>query len=117
MDTVTFLSYNTTGLDTVKVRFSVDICEEYDVNFLAIQEHFKFVNTDKYFKSGFSNFSSYVIPGHRAPGQLTGRAKAGLAQLCAKQYDVKRIRVVTTGYRVQAQVLETPNSRILWINT
>ena len=88
-DTVTFMSYNTTGLDTVKVKFSLDICEEYDVNFLAIQEHFKFVNSDKYFKSGFSSFSSYVMPAHRAPAQCAGRAKAGIAQLCTKQYDVK----------------------------
>ena len=116
-DTVTFMSYNSTGLDSVKVRFSLDICEEYDVNFLAIQEHFKFVNTDKFFKSGFSNFSSYVIPGHRSPGQMTGRAKAGLVQLSAKQYDVKSVRVRTTRYRVQAQVLDTPTSRILWLNT
>ena len=50
-DTVIFMSYNSTELDSVKVRFSLDICEEYDVNFLAIQEHFKFVNTDKFFKS------------------------------------------------------------------
>ena len=89
-DSVTFLSYNTTGLDSVKVKFSLDICEEYDVNFLAIQEHFKFVNSDKCFKSGFSEYSGYVIPGHRAPGQFMGRAKAGLAQLCSKHFDVKR---------------------------
>ena len=78
-NTVTFMSYNSTGLDSVKVKFSLDICEIYGVDFLSIQEHFKFVNTDKYFKSGFNEFTSYVIPGHRGPGQMTGRAKAGLA--------------------------------------
>ena len=50
MDLVTFLSYNSTGLDSLKVQFSHDICSEYDVDFLSIQEHFKFVNCDKYFK-------------------------------------------------------------------
>ena len=87
------------------------------MSFLAIQEHFKFVNVDKYFKSGFKDFSSYVIPGHRIPGQMTGRAKAGLAQLCRQEYDVKKVRVSTSGFRVQAQVLELPTSRVLWLNT
>ena len=117
MDTVTFMSYNTTGLDTVKIKFSLDVCEEYDVNFLAIQEHFKFVNSDKFFRSGFSSYSSYVMPAHRAPAQCAGRAKAGIAQLCTKQYDVKRVRIPTIGFRLQAQVLETPTSRVLWLNT
>ena len=119
MDTTatTFMSYNSTGLDSVKVNFSIDICEEYDVNILAIQEHFKFVNIGKCFKSCFGDFSSYAIPGHRGPGQMTGIAKAGLAQLCRKEYVVKKVRVGTTGFRVQAQVLEMPTSRILWINT
>ena len=117
MDTVTFMSFNTTGLDSAKVRFSLDIWEEYDVDFLAIQEHFKFVNTDKFFRSGFSEFVNYVIPGHRSPGQMTGRAKAGLAQLYKKEFDIKKVRVSTTGFRVQAQVLELPTSRVLWINT
>ena len=110
MENVTFMSYNSTGLDSVKIRFCIDLCEEYDVDFLSIQEHFKFVNTDKFFRSGFSSFSSYVKPGHRSPGQMMGRAKAGLAQLCRKEYDVKKVRVGTTGYRVQAQVLEMPTS-------
>ena len=88
-DSITFMSYNSTGLDSVKIKFSLDIVENYDVDFLSIQEHFKFVNTDKFFKSGYSNFASYVIPGHRAPGQMSGRAKAGLAQLCRREIDIK----------------------------
>ena len=117
MDSVTFMSYNSTGLDTAKIRFSIDLCDEYEVDFLALQEHFKFVNTDKFFRRGFSDFFSYVIPGYRAPGQVTGRAKAGMAQLCRKKYNVKKVRVNTTGFRVQAQVLELPNSRVMWLNT
>ena len=107
MDSVTFMSYNSTGLDSAKIRFSIDLCDEYEVDFLALQEHFKFVNTDKFFRRGFSDFFSYVIPGYRAPGQVTGRAKAGMAQLCRKKYNVKKVRVNTTGFRVQAQVLAT----------
>ena len=118
MDSViTFMSYNSTGLDSAKVRFSTDLCDEYEVDFLAIQEHFKFVNTDKFFKRSFSDYNIYVKPGYRAPGQCTGRAKAGLAQLIRKEYNIKKSRVKTTGFRVQAQVLELPNSRVLWLNT
>ena len=117
MDSVTFMSYNSTGLDTAKISFTTDICDEYEVDFLAIQEHFKFINSDKFFKRGYSDYTSYVIPGHRAPGQVMGRAKAGLAQLCRKDYSIRKIRVTTTGFRVQAQVVELPTSRILWLNT
>ena len=51
MACTTFMSYNTTGLDSVKVRFSLDICEAFNVDFLAFQEHFKFVNADYYLES------------------------------------------------------------------
>ena len=116
---VTFMSYNPTGLDsTVKCRFSNDICEEYDVDFLSIQEHFKFTaTTDKYFKQKFPDFFSYVTAAYRSPGQDSGRAKAGLAQLTKKGVQVKKDRIVTAGYRVQAQILNLPSSRVLWLNT
>ena len=110
MDSVTFMSYNSTGLDSAKIGFCNDLCVQYSVDFFALQEHFKFVNFDKTFKRGFSDFNSYVKPGFRTPGQFIGRAKAGLAQLCKKQYSIKKVRV-------QAQVLHLPNSRVLWINT
>ena len=56
--TVTFMSYNPTGLDsTVKCRFSNDVCDEYDVDFLSIQEHFKSTKTtDQYFQKKFPDF-------------------------------------------------------------
>ena len=97
MDCVTFMSFNTTGLDSVKIRFSLDVCDDLSVDFLSIHEHFKFVNVDRSFKS-FNNYFSYVKPGHRAPGQLTGRAKAGLAQLCTKNHHVKKTRVPTSSF-------------------
>ena len=117
MDSITFMSYNSTGLDSAKIRFSTDLCEEYDVDFLALQEHFKFVNADKLFRKGFSDFFSYVIPGYREPGQVLGRAKAGLAQPITKKYSMKKRRVKTMSKRVQAQILELPHSRVLWLNT
>ena len=81
--TVTFMSYNPTGLDyTVKYSFSINNCDEYDVDFLSIQEHFKSTkNTDQYFKKKFPDYFSYVVAAQRSPGQEYGRAKAGLAQL------------------------------------
>ena len=85
------------------------------MDFLSIQEIFKFLNVDKFFKSGFKDFSSYVIPGHRSPGQMTGRARAGLAQLCRREYDVKKVRVSTSGLMIQ--VLELPTTGVLWLNT
>ena len=111
------MSYNSTGLDSAKVSFSLDICDKYDVDFLSLQEHFKFVNVDKFFKSGFKDFTSFVVPGHRSPGQMTGRAKAELAQMCRKEYEIKKVRVNTNGFRTQAQVLELATTRVLWLNT
>ena len=116
---VTFMSYNPTGLDsTVKCRFSNEICKEYNVDFFSVQEHFKFTaTTNQYFQKKFPDYFSYVIPGHRAPGQDTGRAKAGLAQLTKKGLKIKKDRVETVSYRVQAQILNLPSSRVLWLNT
>ena len=52
------MSYNPTGLDSeIKCRFSNNVCEEYDVDFLSIQEHFKSTkNTEQYFKNKFSDY-------------------------------------------------------------
>ena len=113
------MSYNPTGLDsTVKCRFSNSICSEYDVDFLAVQEHFKFISTtDKYFRKKFLDYYSYVIPGYRSPGQDSGRAKAGLAQLTSKKIQVTKERVETVGFRVQAQVLYLPTTKVLWLNS
>ena len=58
-----------------------------------------------------------IVPGHHPPGQDTGRARAGLGQLCKKNIDVKRNRVASKHYRVQAQVLNLPSTSVLWINT
>ena len=117
--TVTFMSYNPTGLDsTVKCSFSNDICDEYDVDFLSIQEHFKSTKTtDQYFKKKFPDYFSYVVAAQRSPGQEYGRAKAGLAQLTRKSVQVKKERISIGGYRVQAQILCLPSSRVLWLNT
>ena len=118
MPTVNFISYNSTGISADKCCFVNKLCEDNDVAFMSIQEHFKnSKTTDKYFRGKFENFSSYVIPGYRPSGQDSGRPKAGLAQLSSKHLDIRKDRVKTTSFRIQAQVLNFPTSRILWINT
>ena len=82
------------------------------------QEHFKnSETTDKFFRDKFPSYYSVIVPGHRSAGQETGRAKAGLGQLCRKKLAVKRDRVTSKHYRVQAQVLHLPSTTVLWINT
>ena len=116
---VTFMSYNPTGLDSsVKCRFSNKICDELDVDFFAVQEHFKFVKTtDQFFRKQFPNYFTYLLPGYRSPGQEHGRAKAGLAQLTKKSLKIKKERIETKGFRIQCQVLHLPSTRVLWINS
>ena len=73
--------------------------------------------TSKYFIEKFDKYNSYVIPAYRPKTQDSGRAKGGLAQLSLKKVDVKKDRVGTKNWRVQAPVLNFPTSRLLWINT
>ena len=94
-DMVNFMSYNSTGINTVKNQWISEICDEHDVDYLSIQEHFKSTkSTDKFFRENFKDYYSYVIPGHRSPGQDSGRAKAGLAHLSRKYLAIKNDRVV-----------------------
>ena len=111
---VTFMSYISTGISSVKCKFISDICDEYDVDYLAVKNT---KTTDKYFRDNFRDYNSYVIPGYRPPGQDTGRSKAGMAQLSRKSYSVKKDSVKTHGYRIQAQVLNLPSGKLLWLNT
>ena len=116
--TVNFLSYNSTGSYAEKCSFINTVCENNDVKFVSIQEHFRNnKTTDKYFCAKFDKYSPYVIPGYRPSGQDSGRPKAGLAQLSSKCLDIRKDRVKTDNYRIQAQVLNFQTSRILWINS
>ena len=60
---------------------------------------------------------SYVLKGFRDEGQDTGRPKVGIAQLRSKNLDMKSDRIVTKSFRIQAQLLHFPTSRLLWVNT
>ena len=71
---VTFMSYNSTGMSNVKCEWINEICSENDVDYLSIQEHFKSTKlTDKFFRDKYKDYYSYVIPGHRSPGQDSGQ--------------------------------------------
>ena len=118
VDSATFMSYNSTGIDNpIKCKWINSICDEYNVDFLNIQEHFKSSKTtDKYFRQKFPSYDSVTVPAHRAHGQESGRAKAGLGQLCKKNLALKSHRVASNNFRVQAQVLQLPTTTIFWIN-
>ena len=113
--TVNFVSYNSTGLSTLKTHWIRDLAKITNATFSSIQEHFKKnKNTDKYFKDEFPNFSSYVIPGHRENTQDKGRPKGGLAQLSVKNIVIKKQRLSNVNFRVQGQILTLPKSKLLY---
>ena len=70
-----------------------------------------------FFTDEFPSFHSHIIPGFRAPGQDSGRPIAGLAQLSIKKLSIKKTRVKTISPRIQAQILQLPKSKLLWINS
>ena len=116
--TVNFLSYNSTGISQAKCRWIRKLCKVLDISYLSIQEHFRnSKSTDKYFCDEFQACNSFIIPGFRPLGQDSGRPKGGLAQLSVKNLAVKKVRIVTKNFRIQAQILNFPTSRILWINS
>ena len=94
--TVNFVGYNSTGIDKQKCAWIRDLCDLTDASFVSIQEHFKIAKTtNKYFNDEFDKYHSYVIPGYRPRGQDSGRPKAGIAQLCRKDIDVRKDKVAT----------------------
>ena len=66
---VTFVSYNSTGMNCVTAQWTNELCRDLEADYCAIQEHFKNTKmTHKFFKDKFSEYNSYVINAHRAPG-------------------------------------------------
>ena len=52
--TVNFISYNSTGINSIKTSWIRDLCKVTNANFLGIQEHFKSSKSvDKFFKEQF----------------------------------------------------------------
>ena len=101
------MSYNSTGLDKCKIDWIQDVSKTCDIDLLQLQEHFKATkSTEAFFKKNFdNNLDSYIIPAYREPFQDNGRAKGGLAQLCRKNLNIKKERVKTKSWRLQAQII------------
>ena len=114
MDNIsTFLSYNSTGLNSVKTKWIRDIVKLTKSDYISIQEHFKKTKTiDKYFIDQFPDQSSFVVPGYRESGQDSGRPKGGIAMLSGKSKSVSKKRIKTESFRLQAQVLNFPHARL-----
>ena len=113
-----FMSYNSTGLSAVKSDWICDTMKVCKIDLMQIQEHFKKnKNIDMHFKKNFADSDSYVVPGVRSEGQDSGRAMGGLAQLSAKDLSMRKERVTTSHWRLQAQILHCAGGqRILWLN-
>ena len=110
---VTFLSYNSTGMNTVKSSWIRDLLKVTGASYVQIQEHFKSTkSTDKFFADQFPDYSGFVIPGHREKNQDSGRAKGGLVQLSQSRLDVKKNRVKCSNFRIQAQILQFPSVKM-----
>ena len=115
--TMNFMSYNSTGLDTVNVDWIQDLINTCEIDFLQKQEHFKATKSvQSYFKKNFNNSDSFVVPAYRELFQDNGRAKGGLAVISAKHLDVKRERIKTKSWIIQAQILQIEYNGLLWIN-
>ena len=90
--TVNILSYNSTGMDTVKSAWIRDLCIVTKTDYCGIQEHFK-KTVGNYFKEQFINYNSYLIPAVRNKDLYSGRAKGGLVQLSSKRLKTKIVRI------------------------
>ena len=111
------MSYNSTGLDNIKSSWIRDLMKTCKIDYFQLQEHFKTTKSlDTFFRREFSTHDSFVIPGYREPFQDAGRAKGGLAQLSCKQNDIKKERISTKNWRIQAQILHINDYKIIWIN-
>ena len=114
---VGFLSYNSTGLNEIKMKWIRDLCSTTVSSFVGIQEHFRRNKTiDETFTSGFPEYKCSVVPGHRDIGQDSGRPKGGLAQLINRTFDIKVKSINCDNCRLQAQLIDFPSITLLWIN-
>ena len=114
---VNFLSYNSTGLNEAKIKWINDLIVTTNASFIGIQEHFrKSKAVDDIFKLNFPTNNCYIKPGYRPAGQEKGRPRGGLGQLLNKKLDVKVNNLQTENFRIQAQLLNFPFSKLLWLN-
>ena len=112
-----FISYNSTGLDTVKINWINDLVKTTDSACLQIQEHFKATKSvQQYFKKYFKDFDIYAIPAIRENSSHVGRPKGGLVQLIKSDLNIKKQKVVCKSWRLQAWILHFNEYKLLWFN-
>ena len=117
-NSVKFISYNSTGMNSVKTNWIRDLIDVCGAHFMGIQEHFKETRSlNNFFKKQFPKFDCTAVPAHREEFRDTGRGKGGLAQLFAKGSGVQRMSLPTPGWRLQAQILRFGGWRLLWVNS
>ena len=87
-----------------------DLLVYCDIHLAQLQEHFmKDKNIELFFRDNFRNYDSYLIPAYRNPDQDNGRARGGLAQLSSNKIGIRKERISTNSWRLQAQVLHFGN--------
>ena len=111
------MSYNSTGLDPAKIDWIRNLSDTCKIDFLQLQEHFKTTKTlDSHFRKEFPRFDSFVTPAFREAFQDSGRAKGGLAQLVDKKRKIKKEKLTSNSWRIQAQLLHINSYKLIWLN-
>ena len=115
--TINILSYNSTGLDQVKIDYIKELLDILDIDLLGLQEHFKAIKSvDQFFKKHFKSHETFVKAAIRDTMEGAGRPRGGLAQFCIKNKNFKKEQIVVKSWRLQAQVIHIASYRLLWIN-
>lgn len=111
------MSYNSTGLDPVKTDWIRNLIQTCKIDCFQLQEHFKTSKTiDSYFRKQFPLCDSFAAAGFREPFQDSGRAKGGLVQLVDKKLNIKKEKITSKSWRIQAQVLHIHDYKLVWLN-
>ena len=116
--TINILSYNSTGLDQVKIDYIKELLDILNIDLLGLQEHFKAIKSvDQFFKKHFKSHETFVKAAIRDNMEGAGRPRGGLAQFCIKNKNLKKEPIVVKSWRLQAKVIHIENYRLLWINS
>ena len=118
MDSISILSYNSTGLDSDKINFINKWADMLQIDLLQLQEHFKATKSvENFFRKHFNKFDdTYVKPAVRPAIVSAGRPRGGLTQMVHKKCGFKKERVHVNSWRLQAQVLHLNQYKLLWLN-
>ena len=108
--TISILSYNSTGMDCVKVKWINELLDVLKIDLCCIQEHFKAIQTvNQYF-----NVKAAIREDDNA---AAGRPRGGLAQFVNLCKSFKKERIMVRNWRLQAQVIHVNDSyKLLFVN-